>query len=80
MILLATRTFLFLLLSLVAGPGAESPDGAQLFQAHCYSCHHSGSGYAAPTLDQLQGERVGERVSGTCEKIEFGPLIDHVTY
>ena len=53
MILLATRTFLFLLLGFVAGPGAESPDGAQLFQAHCYSCHHSGSGYAAPTRDQL---------------------------
>lgn len=53
MILLATRTLLFLLLGFVAGPRADSPDGAQLFQAHCYSCHHSGSGYAAPSLDQL---------------------------
>ena len=53
MILLATRTLLFLLLGLVAGPGADSPDGAQLFQSSLLHCHHSGSGYAAPTLDQL---------------------------
>jgi len=53
MILLATRMFLLVLLGLVAGPGAERPDGAQLFQASCYSCHHAGSGYAAPNLDQL---------------------------
>ena len=53
MVVLATRTFLFLLLGLAAGPRADSPDGANLFQSHCYSCHHSGSGYAAPTLDQL---------------------------
>ncbi len=53
MILLATRMFLLVLLGLVAGPGAERPDGPQLFRASCYSCHHTGSGYAAPTLEQL---------------------------
>jgi len=53
MILLATRMYLLLLLGLVAGPRAERPDGAQVFQASCYSCHHTGSGYAAPSLDQL---------------------------
>jgi len=53
MILFATRMFLLVFLGLVAGPGAERPAGAQLFQASCYSCHHTGSGYAAPNLDQL---------------------------
>jgi polyvinyl alcohol dehydrogenase (cytochrome) len=53
MILFLTRTLLLLLVGLASGPQSKGPDGARIFQDSCYSCHHTGSGFGAPTLDQL---------------------------
>ena len=48
-----SNLFLLLFVGLPRARTAKQLDGAGLFQASCYSCHHAGSGFAAPTLDQL---------------------------
>jgi len=53
MTLVVNRVLMYLLLGFLQGAGAGRPDGGQLFQTACYSCHHTGSGYAAPSLEQL---------------------------
>jgi len=47
------RLFLLLVLGIPQNAATERPDGAHMFQTVCYSCHHPGSGYPAPSLEQL---------------------------
>jgi len=52
------RAVCLILISLALGfalgsAHAEEAEGSGLFQNNCYSCHHAGSGFAAPSLDQL---------------------------
>lgn len=49
----ALSLFLTLILGASSAPASGQPDGAGVFQTSCYSCHHSGSGQAAPDVEQL---------------------------
>ena len=53
------RLLLLLSMGFPQNSTAGQPDGARTFQNSCYSCHHAGSGFAAPTLDQLHQMRRG---------------------